>query len=273
MAYILIDGVNIYYDIPRGRGNDKEQVLTLLIHGAGGSSRHWEPLLAHLSQQFCPLLIDLPGHGLSGGTVPTSVGQVVTLLEHFLQQLEVKQPLWCIGHSMGGLIAQCFALRFPLRVERLVLIATAARIRLHQDFVQSTLIGHWDLEAFRPSFDADVPMQIQNLVLYEYLKTRVDDGCTDFMGLSTTDLRQEVSALTMPVLIIVGDDDVIISPRHSRALSQALAHATLLVIPNAGHYIHVEQPQRLAHELDQYRNAGSQIQAGYGSHYLIRDAI
>jgi len=252
MAHAFIDGIDIYYDMPRGRGNGEEQALALLIHGAGGSIRHWEPLLAHLSPQFCPLLIDLPGHGRSGGTVPGSVEQVVAFLDHFLQQLEVKRPLWCIGHSMGGLIAQCFALRFPSWIERLVLIATAARIRPHTDFVQSALTGRWELEAFRPSFSMDIPMRVQNLVLYEYPKMRVDARCMDFMGLGATDLHQEVSALHMPALVIVGDDDVIVSPRHSRALSQALVHATLLVIPNGGHYVHVEQPESVARALNQY---------------------
>lgn len=251
MTYILVDGIEIYYSMPRGCPNDKAQVLTLLIHGVGGSSRHWEPLLAQLPERFCPLLIDLPGHGNSGGTIPHSVEQAATVLKHFLLLIAVQKPFICIGHSMGGLIAQYFALRFPSSVERLVLIATAARIRLHPDFVQSALTGHWDLEMFRPSFGANIPLDIQNMVLAEYPKMRINAGA-DLTELGTSDLRQEVAGLTMPVFIIIGDDDVIISPRHSRMLSQALAHATLLVIPNGGHYVHAEQPQRLAQELDRF---------------------
>jgi pimeloyl-ACP methyl ester carboxylesterase len=252
MVYTIVDDIEIYCDMPRGRGNGKGEVLTLLIHGAGGSSRHWEPLLEQLPAQFYPLLIDLPGHGRSGGTVPHSIDDVALLLEHFLERLEITQPFWCIGHSVGGLIAQYFAMRFPERVERLVLIATAARMRMHPDFVQSASSGRWNLEAFRPSFGADVPLDKQNLVLYEYLHTRLDAINTDLMGAGTTDLRQEISALVVPTLVIIGDDDVIVSPRHSRALAQALARAKLLVIANGGHYVHVEQPQRVAQEIDRF---------------------
>lgn len=252
MAYAQIDGINMYYSMPRGRGDMQEQMLTLFIHGGGGSSRHWEPLLAHLSDRFCPLVVDLPGHGRSGGTVPSSLAQTVTLLAHLLQSLEVQRPLWCVGHSMGGLIAQSFTLQYPSFLERLVLIATAARIRLHSDFVQAALTGQWNLDVFRPSFGPDVPLHIQDLVLHEYLKVRVDASCTNFMGLNTIDLRQEVSAIRIPILIVVGGDDVIISPRHSRMLSQTLAQATLLVIPDGGHYVHVEQPQRIAQNIDQF---------------------
>jgi pimeloyl-ACP methyl ester carboxylesterase len=251
MAYAQVDGINIYYSMPRGAAKYKEQVLALLIHGGGGSTRHWEPLVAQLPAQFCPLLIDLPGHGHSGGTVPHSIEQTAILLDHFLQSLAVKQPLWCIGHSMGGLIAQYFALHYPSYIERLVLIATAARIRLHRDFVQAALTNQWNLELFRSSFGPDIPLDIQNLVLHEYPKMRAAHADVDFMGLNAIDLRPEVSALQIPVLLIVGGDDVIISPRHARTLFQALPHATLLVIPDGGHYVHVEQPQRIAQILAQ----------------------
>jgi pimeloyl-ACP methyl ester carboxylesterase len=252
MAYTLVDDINIYYDMPCEPGDNRDLVLAVLIHGVGGSSRHWEPLLARLPKQFCPLLIDLPGHGRSSGTVPRSIEEATTLLDHFLQKLEVKQPFWCIGHSMGGLIAQYFALRFPSRVERLVLMATSVRVRLHNDFVLSALSGHWDLEAFRPSFGANIPIEIQNLVLNEFPKVRVATNSTDFMGASGFDLRQEIAVLTMPALVIAGDDDVIVSPRHTRMLAQMLPHATLVVVPHGGHYVHVEQPQYVAQTLACY---------------------
>jgi pimeloyl-ACP methyl ester carboxylesterase len=252
MAYICVDGISLYYDMPRGRGDKVDDIFAMLIHGGGGSSKHWEPLLEHLPQQFCPLLIDLPGHGHSSGTVPHSVPEATTFLEHLLQQLEVQQPFWCIGHSIGGLIAQYFALRFPSRVEQLVLIATSARIRLHPDFIKSALSGLWDLEMFRPSFGADIPIEIQNLVLNEYPKLRVDASSMDFMGASAFNLMQEIPTITLPVLVIGGDDDVIVSPRHTRMLAQALPEATLLTIPHGGHYVQVEQPKYVAQIIAHY---------------------
>lgn len=251
MAFIVVDNTHIYYAMPRGRGNGKDQVLAFFIHGGGGSSRHWEPLLPHLPQQFCPLLIDLPGHGRSEGVASCSVEHTADFLDRFLKQLVGQQPVWCIGHSMGGIIAQCFALRFPSSVKALVLIATATSIRFHTDFVQSAATGHWDLEVFRPIFHSSVSLDLQNLVLAEYPKLRID-ATADISMLGATTFREELSTLTLPTLIITGDDDVVVSPRHSRTLSHILAHATLVILPGGGHYVQVEQPQQMARELERF---------------------
>jgi pimeloyl-ACP methyl ester carboxylesterase len=251
MADMLVDGISLFYAMPRGRGNDRDLVLTLFLHGAGGSSQHWEPLLAHLPARFCVLLVDLPGHGRSGGTLTHSIEQTVMLLVHLLDQLGLYQPLWCVGHSMGGLLAQALARRFPERVAGLVLIATATRIRIHADFAQAALSGKWDLEMFRPTFSSQVPRSLQDLVLGEYPKMRVEQGM-DFVSLGKTDLSCEVAALTLSVLVIVGDDDVIISPRHSRTMFHALTNAALVVLPRGGHYLQVEQPQWRAQEIDHF---------------------
>jgi pimeloyl-ACP methyl ester carboxylesterase len=117
MAYALVDGLSVYYDLPRGHPLDAGRRLTLFLHGAG-SSEHWGPLLPRLAADLDPLLIDLPGLGRSGGAVPATVSEAVRLIAHFLAQLPASSPLICVGHSLGGLIAQQFALSYPERVER-----------------------------------------------------------------------------------------------------------------------------------------------------------
>ncbi|HWS83628.1 MAG TPA: alpha/beta hydrolase [Ktedonobacteraceae bacterium] len=242
----------MYYETPHGLLTGGEQVLTLLIHGAGGSSQHWQPLLPYLLDKLCPILIDLPGHGLSGGTVPSSIDEAAILLDHFLTRLDVEQPIYCIGHSLGGMIAQRFAMLFPERVAKLALITTSARIQIHADFLEAALTGKWDLDAFRLSFSPDIPKEIQNLVLNEYPKMRVASDSSDFMDLSNLDLRAKISTLTIPTLIISGDDDVIISPRHSRFLHKEIPYSTLVVVPHGGHYVQVEQPERVAEALNRF---------------------
>jgi pimeloyl-ACP methyl ester carboxylesterase len=252
MPYILIDNIEMYYDAPDGIPIDGEQILTLLIHGAGGSSQHWQPLLSYLLDKMCPILIDLPGHSHSGGTVPSSIDEATILLNQFLARLDVKQPIYCVGHSLGGMIALRFAMLFPERVAKLALITTSARIQIHVDFLKAALTGKWDLEMFRPSFSPDIPREIQDLVLNEYPRMRVASDASDFMDLSNLDLRGKISTLTVPTLIISGDDDVIISPRHSRFLHKEIPYSTLVVVPHGGHYVHVEQPEQVAEALNHF---------------------
>ena len=121
---ILVGDIETYYEAPHGLLTGGEQVLTLLIHGAGGSCQHWQPLLPYLSDHICPLLIDLLGHGRSGGTIPSSIDDAAIFLNRSLAQLDVEQSLYCVGHSLGGMIAQRFAMLFPERVAKLALITT-----------------------------------------------------------------------------------------------------------------------------------------------------
>lgn len=250
--WTLVDDIEMYYETPYGLPIDKEQVLTLLIHGAGGSCQHWQPLLPYLLDKICPILIDLPGHGHSGATVPSSIDAAAILLDHFLTRLDVERPVYCVGHSLGGMIALRFAMLFPERVAKLTLITTSAHIQIHADFLEAALTGKWDLDAFRLSFGPDIPKEIQDLVLNEYPKMRVANGRSNFMNLSNLDLRTKISTLTIPTLIISGDDDVIISPRHSRFLHKEMPYSTLVVVPCGGHYVHVEQPEKVAEALNHF---------------------
>ena len=254
MTHILVDDIEMYYETPHGFLDGREEVLTLLIHGAGGSSQHWQPLLPYLIDKMCPILIDIPGHGRSEGIVPNSIDDAALLLDHFLTRLDVEQPVYCVGHSLGGIIAQRFAMLFPERVARLALITTSARIQIHIDFLEAALTGRWNLDAFRLCFSPDIPKEVQDLVLNEYTKMRLASDSAAFMNLENVDLRGKVSTLTVPTLIITGDDDVIISPRHSRFLHKEIPYSTLMVVPHGGHYVHVEQPERVAEALNRFSN-------------------
>ena len=250
MAYTTVSGISVYYEFSNGRGPVPGQVPTLFLHGAGGSSQHWARLVAHLDDCVCALLVDLPGLGRSDGRVPETVADAARFIERLLSQLGVTPPITCVGHSLGGLVAQRLALGSPELVAKLVLIATAPRVRPHPDFVHAAVTGDFDLEALRASFGKGTPREVQDLVLGELPKTRLPEGATRFMD--DLDLREEVSSLSVPTLIVTGDDDVIISPRHSRWLHQRIAGSTLLVVPEGGHYVQVEQPEQVALALNRF---------------------
>ena len=251
MSYALVGSISIYYELPHGLPTSASHSLALFVHGAGGSSQHWGPSLQYLSACVFPLLIDLPGLGRSGGTVPRTVGDAARFLEQFLAQLGIAPPVACIGHSLGGLVVQQFALNASAWVSRLVLVATAARIRPHPDFQNAALTGRWDLEALRACFGDGISCEVQDLVLNELLKVRLSEGATGFMD--EPDLREQISALSsIPTLIVTGDNDIIISPRHSRSLHLKIAGSTLLIVPKGGHYVQVEQPELIASAISQF---------------------
>jgi pimeloyl-ACP methyl ester carboxylesterase len=256
MSSIKVGDLKVHYNAPRGLPTLSSDPILLLVHGAGGSSRHWEPMIAKLGEGIFPVAIDLPGHGATDGYVPDSLDAVAAFLAAFLDELKVKRPVCYVGQSMGGLIGLQFTLAYPDRVERLVLMATAARIQLHPDFLQQALTKQWDLTLLRQSFAPEVPENLKELVLSEFQHTRVHNDASDFMGVSLIDLSNAISALRLPTLIITGDDDVIISPRKSSVLHRQISGSRLVTVPGAGHYLHVEKSAKVAEEVMHFLRSG-----------------
>lgn len=250
MSTIKVGDLAIHYDAPLGLPSG---TIMLLVHGAGGSSRHWQPMLATLTsfqkQGVFPVAIDLPGHGTSEGYVPDSIDQIADFLNAFLDALGITQPICYVGQSMGGLIGLQFALAYPDRITQLVLMATAARIQLHPDFLQQAITGQWDRESLRQSFAPTIAEDVTEVVLNEFHHVRLTADASDFMGVSDVDLSDAIANLQVPTLILTGDDDVIISPRKSKILQRQISGSHLVTIPGAGHYLHVEQPKVVAAEI------------------------
>jgi pimeloyl-ACP methyl ester carboxylesterase len=247
MPFLDCNGLDIYYHAPRGLPENDADVVVLLIHGAGGSSRHWHPLLTTwldmlpTATHIYPIAIDLPGHGHSSGRVLTSVGAIADFFNVCLDSFGISQPVCYVGHSAGGLLGIQFALSYRQRIDRLMLISTAASIQLHPDFLQQALTGDWDYAMLQNSFSPAIPDHLKQLVLNEFQYLRLAAGSTDFMDLNQVNLHAELSRLHLPVFVVTGDDDVIISPRKSKLLQKELPEADLLVIKGGGHYVQVEQ--------------------------------
>ncbi len=246
MPSIQCNGLETHYVAPWGLPTSEADQVVLLVHGAGGSSRHWEPMLKAwfeqpLPEHFFPVAIDLPGHGSSGGVVLDSAAAIADFLHLFLNGLQIKQPVCYVGHSAGGLLGLQFTLNYPDLVDRMMLIATSACIQLHPDFLHQAVTGAWDYSALEQSFAPDIPEDVKKLVLNEFQYLRLPSDAQDFMDLSNLDLRPVLSYLKMPISIVTGDDDVIISPRKSKLLQRDLPEADLVIVPGGGHYVQVEQ--------------------------------
>jgi pimeloyl-ACP methyl ester carboxylesterase len=252
MPSVKVADLNVNYQAPQGIPNADNKLIMLLVHGAGGSSQHWQPMLSQLDRSIFPLAVDLPGHGATSGTVPESVEEAASFLDIFLTTLNIKSPVCYVGQSLGGLIGLQFALSYPQRIKRLVVMATAAKIQLHPDFLSSALSEKWDLSTLSQSFSSEVPESLKNLVLNDFKQTRLSKDAFDFMGVSQIDLSDSISNIKIPTLILTGDDDVIISPRKGKLLQKSIPNARLVTLPGTGHYLQVEQPIKVAEEIEEF---------------------
>src|SRR5574337_242258 len=108
--------------------------LLVLVHGAGGTHRHWPEEVRALPGRRV-IALDLPGHGGSPGPAPGTVAGLARSVLGLLDALGVPGAV-VAGHSMGGAVALTLALEAPARVAGLCLVGTGARLRVSPAVLQ-----------------------------------------------------------------------------------------------------------------------------------------
>jgi pimeloyl-ACP methyl ester carboxylesterase len=160
---------------------------------------------------------------------------------------------------MGSYIAQRFALDYPDRTLGLVLMGsfTTAHgnpvVTALWDSVVSTLTDPIDpgfVREFQQSTLAQsVPRTLLDTVVQESLKVPARVWRAALAALLDTDFSGELGKITVPTLIVWGDQDAFFLRREQEALTAAVAGAQLVVYPGAGHGFHWEEPARFAADL------------------------
>ncbi|MGG1320650.1 alpha/beta hydrolase [Priestia megaterium] len=248
MPYIKFSGVNIYYETINFNNLSTENV-SLLIHGAGGSSVHWYPLIKKLRSDIPIITVDLPGHGISEGLVLEDISCVNEFILYLSRKLKINK-FNLIGHSLGGLIALNFTINYPRLVNKIALICSSDYINLHPDFLMQARKNSWDMKIQRNGLSPNIPPEKVHLILDELYKIRMNEKHTDFMNTSNCNLRNLSHLIKNKVIIITSKNDIIISPRHSRNLAKKIQNSQLVELAVGSHYVHVEYPNLIAEKLN-----------------------
>lgn len=223
----------------------------VLVHGAGGHALHWPPQVRRLPG-YRVLAVDLPGHGGSPGAGCQRIEDYVAALVDWATALNLPPAVW-VGHSMGGAIVQTLALHHPRRVHALGLVGTGARLRVHPTILQGTA----DPNAFRSTVDTIIHWtfapnsnpRLRQLAAERMAQTRPTVLHGDFLACDAFDIMDRLSDITQPALVLCGEQDRMTPPRYAEYLAQHLPQAQLVIIPQAGHMVMLEQPDAVAQAL------------------------
>ena len=235
----------IHYHAPAGLPPN-----LVLLHGFGGSVRHFEPLLAELGQAAVPLAFDMPGCGRSTGVAPASVGAMARCVLDVVDALcPGAPPFVLLGHSLGGLVAAEVALARPERVRALVLVASSPRIRLHPEVQRQARTRTWDEEFLRGSFGPHASEEHVQLVSEDLRALRLPQGSDALASWTAHDISARLHEIEVDTLIIAPSEDVVVSPRNGELWRRGIRRARLTEVPDAGHYVQLEDPQTVAREI------------------------
>ncbi len=243
MPIVPINGKQIsYWAAKKGVVGGKETIL--FIHGAGGGEYTWGYQKGFFEKDFNPVIIELPGHGASGGEGEEEIGMYAEQVYAFLKALDL-QKAFLVGHSMGGAIVQTLALTHAEVIKGIVLVGTGARLKvfpmifdgIKSNFEESVrMINQY---SFSPKVQADL---LEKGISF-MLQSRPEVLYGDFLACDRFDLMSEVEKIVLPTLIVCGEDDQLTPVKYSQFLNSRIKGSMLKVVPNAGHMVMLEAPQ------------------------------
>ncbi len=262
--FIDVNGISIHYK-EHGAG----EPTFLLLHGFGASWFTWREVMAPLAVHGRIIAYDRPAFGLTerqlpgewSGINPYSPEAQVQLAVGLLDALGVEQAVF-FGSSAGGTVAVNTALTFPDRVRALVLVDAAvyrsggapAWIRPILSTPQMRRLGPLIARQFQTRGDEIIrmawhdPSRVTPEILQGYRKPLQADHWDRalwelILATGELDLPDQLDELSLPVLVVTGDDDRIVPTELSIRLGQDIRGASLVVIENSGHLPHEETPQ------------------------------
>ena len=244
----------------------------LLLHGFTGSTENWQPLLPAFRSQYQVIRLDLIGHGLTESpqeyqqySMDQAVEDIILLLDHVgLEKINL------LGYSMGGRLALLLAVKHPKRLQTLIiesgspgLVRKSERAtRRVADEDLARFIEHQGMAAFVDKWTA-IPLfktqlqltdTIKNAVRRQRLQNNIQGLAHSLRGMGTgvqQSLWSSLPKVAVPTLLLVGALD----PKFEQlgiSMAKAIPHSILQVVENAGHTIHLEQPERFAQAVQNF---------------------
>ncbi len=233
-----------------------EGSAVILLHGLFGAGGNLGMLARALQAHFEVFSPDLPNHGRSGWLPTLDLPMMADCLQHWMNAQGLSAA-HLVGHSLGGKVAMQLALQYPARVRSLIVadiapVSYAARHEAVFAALQAVAAGRC---SSRKDAAALLASYLQEEAVIEFLLTslqRDGDGIMRWrfdlerIGACYSSLLaspQVDQSYSGPVLFIKGGASDYIQEQHWPAIQGLFPAATIKVMPDCGHWLHVEKPQ------------------------------
>jgi pimeloyl-ACP methyl ester carboxylesterase len=268
MPGLVANGIKQHYEMV-GEG-----VPLVFIHGAFVDSQMWDPQFIHFAKSHTVLRYDLRGHGKTGRTSGKryTIDLFADDLESLLDALELDQVFLC-GLSLGGMIAQSFAVRHNHRLKALILADTAVSVRLTlSDKFQRYILApkwlmfstiRWMTVPQFVNFSFKIAQWTRNTdwfgrdpetaayVRDAMLKMHTDEYIKIYDAIYEFDLL-DLSQIRVPTLILNGQYESKAVFRHTEEMVKWIPRTSSQLIPGAGHTSNLENAVEFNRKLDEF---------------------
>ncbi len=235
----------------------------VLVHGLTASKNDWGPIAPTLvASGYRVLAVDQRGHGESTpGTAGYGSTQLAADLAHVMDELDVHAAA-LVGHSMGGMTAMTYAIHhrdaFAARVDRLVLVATAASLETARHQFGLSLGGVHIPQTLVPAderlrvgaglgvFGRAPSLHMVDEVIDMFRACPEPVRAAATIALKDHDVVEQLGTITAPTLVIGAGRDQLIRPHQIDELAEGIPGASLELFPDAGHMVHWEEHNAIA---------------------------
>lgn len=258
MPKILVNGINLYYE-EAGRG-----IPILFVHEFAGDWRSWEPQMRFFPSRYRAITFSARGYLPSDvSDSPEAYSQDLQIedVKGLLDALKIDKAHIC-GLSMGSYTTLLFGLKYPDRARSLTIAGSGYgsgknRQEFHQRVAEiAEKMLQRGMKAVSESYTqgpARVQLQNKNPRAWEEFRRQFEEhsakgSAFTFLGVqrqrpSIIDLGDQLKKMTLPVLIVLGDED---EPgiEGSLFMKRNIPRAGLEVFPRSGHVVNLEEPER-----------------------------
>ncbi len=225
----------------------------VFLHYWGGTHRTWSAVISHLSSSYLCVSYDSRGWGESEGpiegfTIADLAGEALGVIE----ELELRKYV-LIGHSMGGKVTQFVASQNPEGLHGLVLVAPATPTPTHftQEALQQQLHAYDSRETVLQTISflsakSPKPEDIEHIVEDSLSGSPAATRAWPTIGI-LEDISDAVLNIKVPTLVVAGGQDKLDSvEQHKREVIARISTSELVVLPESGHLIPIDEPVQLA---------------------------
>lgn len=270
MPKVQANGIQIYYEI-HGSG-----APLVLISGLGYSLWQWHRMIPLLACHFMVIAFDNRGVGQSDKPAGAYTAQMLAADTLGLLDALGIQKASLMGHSMGGFVAQAFALAYPQRLEKLILCSTNFGGPNHVPITPEAMAVLADVKSdpvtrfmnglrvsTAPGF-ADAHPDVIEAWLAWRVANPIEPAAYQsqmMVGLGllpeAAAFERKLSQVTAPTLILFGAHDKVVPPANAELLAAQLPNSRVVILPNAGHFFPIETPEAAAQAVIEFAgNAG-----------------
>jgi len=252
----------------------------VIVHGLYGSSDNWLTVGKKLSTNYLVYMIDQRNHGRSPNSDDHSYEALKEDLAVFFNARKIDKAI-LIGHSMGGKTAMAFAADYPERIEKLVVVDIApkdyfllndeSQYYLHKNIMQAMLELDFNNMSTRKDIENYLLQHIDSHSIVQFLLKNVHrkkenhqfewrlnvrvlyDHLDEIIsGVNERWFEDRSPIFNYPVLFIKGAHSNYIIPEDYSLIRRIYPHASIHEIPDAGHWLHAEQPKLFMEVLENF---------------------